>query len=242
MQFREYAAVLRQYWWILALTAIAAATSAIVFARAQTPVYRSSVRLEVTGRIDNGQVLAIEKTLRQTAARIGTTAVAEGVEARISSGLGTGQIKNMIHASAVPEMLHVQLDVDDTDQARAPRIAQAAAAVAQELEVARMSAALPEERISLRPIDSPSPARLIWPQTGATVLAAGLVGLVAGALIAFGLAYVDDTLKSPEDVERLLRLPTIGVLPRWGGTNSLDAQSQSAPPHRSLWTRLRPGP
>jgi polysaccharide biosynthesis transport protein len=50
-------------------------------------------------------------------------------------------------------------------------------------------------------------------------LAVGLVlGLGLGIGLAFFQEYLDKTLKTPDDVERLLRLPALGVLPRFAMT------------------------
>jgi succinoglycan biosynthesis transport protein ExoP len=42
-----------------------------------------------------------------------------------------------------------------------------------------------------------------------------MLGLVGGIGIAFVQEYMDDTLKTPEDVERNLRLPTLGTIPEF---------------------------
>jgi succinoglycan biosynthesis transport protein ExoP len=52
-------------------------------------------------------------------------------------------------------------------------------------------------------------------------LALGLIlGLGAGVGLAFFQEYLDKTLKTPDEVERLLRLPSLGVLPRFSLSGS----------------------
>lgn len=41
-----------------------------------------------------------------------------------------------------------------------------------------------------------------------------LLGLILGVLIAFVLEFLDDTLKTPEDVEQRLKLAVLGIIPR----------------------------
>ena len=43
---------------------------------------------------------------------------------------------------------------------------------------------------------------------------ATLVGLMLGCLLALGFEYLDDSLKSPEDLEKLLGLSVLGVIPK----------------------------
>lgn len=185
MELREYLLVLRRYWWVWGITALVAAAAAFAFARAQTPIYRSSVRLEVTGRIDYGQVLAIDRLLRQIAARITTTPVAEAVDERLKLDLGAPALLGKIRTQVFPDTIHIQVDVDDVDPTRTERIAATIAEVVQERQRALMASVPDPERINIGAVDRPSPARLIAPQTRSSVLAMGLLGLLAGIILAF---------------------------------------------------------
>lgn len=55
-------------------------------------------------------------------------------------------------------------------------------------------------------------ARPVRPQPLQTTLLAGAVGLMLALGIIFLVEYLDDTIKLPEDVERLLGLPVIGYI------------------------------
>ena len=63
-------------------------------------------------------------------------------------------------------------------------------------------------------LDEPKPPRLYWPQTRVFLLSGLLLGLVLGVLLAFARDYLDDSLKTIEDVERYLGLPTLAAIPR----------------------------
>lgn len=189
MELREYLVVLRRYWWVLGLTTLVAATAAFVATKTQPPVYRSSVRLEVTGRIDYGQVLAIDRLLRQIAARITTTPVAEAVDERLRLDLGAAALLGKIRTQVFPDVIHIQVDVDDVDPVRTERIAAAVAEVVQERQAALMAPVPEPERINIGAIDRPSAARLVAPQVRSTVLATGLLGLLSGVALAFLLDY-----------------------------------------------------
>jgi capsular polysaccharide biosynthesis protein len=214
--YGEYFAVLRRRWWLLPLVALVAAGSAFIFARAQTPLYRSTSKLLVTpGRPDLGQQFAVEKQLRPIAQRVRTTEVARLVDEAERLDLGPDRLLGMIRAEAIIDQGHVQIDADDTDPERAERIAGAFAQVfAQQHAAADVGKPL-TDRLNLEVLDRPSAATQVWPQTRVLVLAAALIGLLGGILLAFGLNYLDDTLKTNEDVERLLGLSTLARVPRW---------------------------
>ena len=213
MQLREYLKVISERWWVVVLTALFAAGTAYGFAKTQTPIYRSSVKLEVTGRIDYGQILAIGQLLRQIAARVETTGVANTVDERLRLDLGSDALLEKVHTQAFPDTIQIQIDVDDVDPIRAEQIAFALATVVKERQDALMAPVPQQERINLGIVDRPSAARLFWPQTRVLMTAAGLLGLVVGLVLAFVLDYLDDTIKDSEDVERYLTLPTLGAIP-----------------------------
>lgn len=56
----------------------------------------------------------------------------------------------------------------------------------------------------------------IKPKRGANVLLAMVVGLMGGVLAAFFTEYMDNTIKTPEDVARVLELPFLGYVPATG--------------------------
>ena len=82
------------------------------------------------------------------------------------------------------------------------------------------------------------------PRLSINLALALLAGLGAGLLVAFGLDYLDDTFKSPEDVERDVGLSVIGIIPvpKSGATiegELNDQRSAIAEAFRSLRTGLQ---
>jgi capsular exopolysaccharide synthesis family protein len=57
------------------------------------------------------------------------------------------------------------------------------------------------------------PERPYKPNLSVNLAIGLLVGLLLGVLAAFLLEYMDETIKTPEDVEKKLRLPVLGVVP-----------------------------
>jgi capsular polysaccharide biosynthesis protein len=181
MQLFEYTQVLRAWWWIILLTVGTAILLAALYGAVQAPVYRSSVRLEVTSRPDYGQLMAVEKLLRPLAARAVTTAVASAVDER----LGAGTILGKARAQVIPDAMHIQVDVEDGDPLRAERIARAFGDVIQERQTAAMSTVPEYQRVLVSPLDQPSAARQVWPPTRSLIAAGALLGLLSGTVLAF---------------------------------------------------------
>jgi capsular exopolysaccharide synthesis family protein len=88
------------------------------------------------------------------------------------------------------------------------------------------------------------PERPRSPSFALNLALALIAGLGAGLLVAFGLDYLDDTFKSPEDIERDVGLSVIGIipLPKDGATvegELNDPRSAVTEAFRSLRTGLQ---
>jgi len=60
------------------------------------------------------------------------------------------------------------------------------------------------------------PGAPIRPQKGRSLGMSLVAGLVLACVVAFGLEYLDTTVKTPDDVERYLGLAVIGIVPAFG--------------------------
>jgi capsular polysaccharide biosynthesis protein len=63
--------------------------------------------------------------------------------------------------------------------------------------------------------DDATPATVFWPKTKLLTLAGGLFGLIAGALVVFGLEWLaKDIIRDGRDIERHTGLTVLGSIPR----------------------------
>ncbi len=222
MQLTDYVLVIRKRWWAIALVALVASASTYFYARLQTPIYRSTQKLEVRlAKFDYGNVLAVERLLRALSEGVRTSSIAEQVDQRLRLDLGPESLLKQVKTQHLSDTMQIQIDVDDVDARRAQLLAREFGRVYAESVAADESTKPITERIIVRPLDRPSAPTIYWPQTRVLVLASGIVGLLFGLLLAFLLEYLDDTLKTPEDVERFLSLPTLGVIPTSGGKTEI---------------------
>lgn len=81
------------------------------------------------------------------------------------------------------------------------------------------------------------------PDVMRSVLLAAASGLVIGVLLAFLFEYLDDTLKRPDEIEKLLGIGVLGVIPKLDGISpedaSLDQRSAFSEAYRSVRTSLQ---
>lgn len=82
------------------------------------------------------------------------------------------------------------------------------------------------------------------PNKSATILLAAVIGLVLALAAAYLLEYLDDTLKSPDDVRKATALTTLGAVPVVKGLEAnapmqVEGQSAAAEAYRVLRTNLQ---
>jgi capsular exopolysaccharide synthesis family protein len=91
---------------------------------------------------------------------------------------------------------------------------------------------------------APLPVRPIGPNKGLSILLASAIGFVLSGSAAYLLEYLDDTLKTPEEVERFTGIPIIGTIVEMGHGNGNGLHVAENPRHpvveayRSLRTNL----
>lgn len=214
MQIRDYWLIFSKRWWLIVLVAAAACTSSFVYSRFQKPVFRSEVELAVSpSRLDYGLTLVIDNLLTQYQKELSTRHLAGIVDDNLKLDLPIDTLLGKVKVSAVSNGYLLDITVDDYDPNRAQDIALVWAQKFIEQHQAEMAPKDPQDRIEVTMLDKPLPGTLSFPQTKQYVLAAGVLGVVVGAVLAFVLEYLDDSLKTQEDVERFTGLPMVGTVP-----------------------------
>ena len=207
---------LRDRWWVLVIAAGIAAGAAFAYTRLPwvEPRWRSSIWIQASGQLDYGNTLAVEKLLRGYAELVRQLSIMREVDRNLHLDLPAEQMLRRTGAEPVQDSSQVRIDVEDADPSRAQQMALEIANTYTQQHNARQESELREKRVIFTVLDRPTDATLVWPQTRVIVPAAALIGLVVAAGVVVMLAYLDDTLKSEDDVERDLGLPLIGQVPR----------------------------
>ncbi|CAA7603171.1 Chain length determinant protein [Acididesulfobacillus acetoxydans] len=222
LDLRQYWEVLRKHWLIVvAIPLIAALTSGIVSFFVLKPVYESVTTLIVgqkataadsvdqAGKLLDYNALLADQQLAKTYA---TIAKSRTVEENVIKTLGLSQtfdtLNKSITVDSVPNTEVLEIKVDNTSPALAAQIANATAK--------EFSGAV----IKIKKVDSVSvvdkavaPHHPIKPKKSLNVMIAFVVGLMVAVGIAFLIEYLDNTIKTSDDVGKILGLPVLGVIP-----------------------------
>lgn len=213
MQLRDYINVLLKRWWVIGLTALAAAVAAYGVSKLIPQTFRAqAVYLALANQADNGLNIVLRNSMNSYRELVLQPDVLDSISQSLGLDIPGERWMEDVNIQPRPDEQKIVIEVDAPrlDQAQAMADAVGARMVA---EVNRINATLEgTARINVEPIQ---PARLvsIQPNTRINVLAGAILGLIIGLLLAFILEYLDDTLKSTGDVERFTGLTTLGAIP-----------------------------
>jgi capsular polysaccharide biosynthesis protein len=218
MQLADYLTIIRRRWWIILLVAAVAAVSAFAFSRLQERLYRSEASyLVVPNRYDNGLLIVLRDRMNSFRSVALAPIQLEKISAELQLDRSADWMLRHVAIQPRPEEQLIIIQVDYPDPAMAPRIADAIGNNMAALIAQQNTAIEGTDRINVRVNQPARPAILHRPQTRVNVLAGAVLGLVLGLLLAFLLEAIDDTLKTPADVERYAALTTLGAIPLASG-------------------------
>ncbi|MFT4414722.1 YveK family protein [Fredinandcohnia humi] len=200
---------------IILITVIAIATSGVISYFFLTPIYQSSTQILVNQAKSEDQMFNYNEV--QTNLQLINTynviikspAILELVKAELELESTIKELNEKITVSNEQNSQVVNITVEDEEPEDAAEIANTIASVFKE-EIVKI--------MSIDNVNILSPAVVlenqapVKPQPVLNMAIAMVVGLMAGVGLAFLLEYLDNTIKTEQDIERLLELPVLGTI------------------------------
>jgi capsular polysaccharide biosynthesis protein len=221
----EYLLIVLRRWWVVLLAAVIAAGGAYAFTSREPTTYQTSARLMAIAQPpDYWLDLYAKNRLASYMALIGNWDFVSGAIKSANLNVDPGLASSELTIGHDPDTNTIQLVVTDTDPKRAAAIVNALADAfvkqsqadnAQTLQNYPSSATTPRGTVEIVKLDTPSaPTTPIGPRVKLNTAAGGVLGFALGVLLAFGVEYLDDTLRGERDVVRALELPVVAGIPR----------------------------
>ncbi|THF80840.1 YveK family protein [Cohnella fermenti] len=219
LDLRDYFLIVRKrIWWIVSFVLIVTIAAGAYSKFVKSPVYEASTKIIVNRSssavssqgLDLNEVNTNIKMIDTYKEIIKTPAILDKVvEQHPEFGVTADQLKGKISVSSVNNTQVMTLIVRDGSYEAAARMVNAVSAIFKEeipeiFNVENVSI-LNEAKLDI----SPGP---VAPNVPLNVIIAFVVSLMIAVGAAFLLEYLDDTIKTEEDVEAILGLPTLATI------------------------------
>jgi capsular polysaccharide biosynthesis protein len=219
IDLKAYFAILRKrVWLIIILPAAAALATAYISFFVLTPFYEADTTLYVINKTGQSELpIAYNDVL------VGQYLVKDYRELVKSRTVTNQVIEELGISDMEPENLASKINVNSKNDTRIIEIKVQDPNPVQAAEIAdKLGEVFVSKVIELMKVDNVSivdtakiPENPVKPNPVTNIAAAFFIGLLAAAGIIFLLEYLDDTLKTPEDIEKYLQLSVLGTIPEF---------------------------
>ena len=216
IDLREYFGIVKKRFWIIALIMVVSAlVSAGISFFVLQPVYQTNTTLivntdknEEIQRIDVNDFTFTQKLAVTYGEIIKSRTVLEAVIDNLKLDTTYEQLSEQITVSPVKDTQIISISVQDTNPNKARDIANQITKVFPK-EAKRIIKANSVEVID-KAIRTQNP---IKPNKVMNVAIAAVLGVMIGLFVVFLIEYLDNKIKTPQDIEKHLGLPILGVIP-----------------------------
>ena len=195
----------------------------------QPRTYRASATIFVNQSAAPNAITYSDALLNQqlvkTYSRMATEPVViDEVRSRLNLSMSTSEVAAMVSADPVRDTQLIQIAA----VGRSPQLITDIANATAETFIDQQTVYLPEDQQG-NALRVAQPALTPTDPIGPMPLRNGLLAAFLGLLIAAGLVwlleYLDDTIKTPESLEQSTGLATLGVVPKHGAKDSIEAHA-----------------
>lgn len=205
----------RRLWLIVLITVGAGLVSGLVSYFYLTPIYKVSTQILVNQKNNNqnfynrDQVQTNIQLINTYNVIIKSPVILDKVVKELNLRLTTDQLNQKITVASETDSQVINLSVQGTNPNQAAHIANTIAEVFQ-TEVPKI---MNVDNVSILAKATVAPNQAPVKPRNLLNIAIGLVvGLIAGAGVTLLLEYLDNTVKTEQEIEQLLGLPVLGVI------------------------------
>lgn len=203
--------------WVIVLITILVVGAALVFSLTRTPSYEASIKVLIGQRqsgVSEGlgsEIPGLQQLTPTMTEAVQSRRVAEGVLRETNLAVSTDDFLNDLSVEQVPTTQFIEVSYTGSNPTRVQQVANTIGEVfsRQIAEVSPSTSSITAtlwDRAAV-PEDPVSP----------NIALNALLGLMAGAMLGVGLAflleYLDSSWRSPEEAERISGVPTLAVIP-----------------------------
>lgn len=217
MTLSAYLVIVRRWWWALLLAPILGGAAAFGVSSQMTPIYEATATLLVVQRQDEGVIQlndlqASERLAATFSQLIGLDPVLEEASAALPFPITTKEIEERLTVSNPRATQLLRVNVEHPDPERARDIAN----LVSEVFIAQNDSEFGSRPGAVTVVERAKiPESPVSPRTVLNVA----LGVMASLMVAIGVIalfeYLDDTVKTADDVAEVTGLSTLGLVPRF---------------------------
>jgi len=220
LEIKEYILIIRKRLpLIVVITLISTLIAAILSFYILPPIYKATVTLFAgrstnnDGSSDSIQALYSDVLLGQQLVKdyreiAVSRTVLERVIKELNLKMTTDQLSNMVSVQLKNDTRILMINIESKDPKFAATVANKLAEVF--IEAVQRIMKIENVQIVDRAVVPDKPEK---PKKLLNTAVAFILGLMVGVGIAFFIEYLDNTVKTPDDVEKYLQLPVLAVIP-----------------------------
>lgn len=200
---------------IFSITLIAMIVSGILSYYVITPVYKSSTQILVNqAKTDQtiynyNEVQTNVQLINTYSVIIKSAAILNVVKEELGLDMSISELNKKISTESAQDSQIMTVSVTDTDPGVALEIADKTAEVFDK-EIEKL---MKVDNVSVLPLaDDQENQSPISPNPILNIAIAGVVGILIGVSLAFLLEYLDNTVKTEQEIESLLNMPVLGAI------------------------------
>ncbi|MCL2671517.1 MAG: Wzz/FepE/Etk N-terminal domain-containing protein [Clostridiales bacterium] len=214
MSISDIIAILRKWMLlIIILPVLAAMAAGFYFYSIAAPVYTSEAQILVFKLHDENNVSGADLSLSANIIndfRIIVTTTPVLQQTAEKCGLELGQVRGCsISVVKIPDTRVVKITVSASTRERAEGVARALSEISKTVA----SEMLATDNITI--IEPASAARQTGPASLRNTVVAFIAGLIGAAAFSLAVEMLNTTVRSEKDVERFLKIPVLGKVPRF---------------------------
>jgi capsular polysaccharide biosynthesis protein len=224
MELQEYLSILKKRWSLLVvITLVATLISGVVSYFVIKPTYKSDISV-IIGKQDTADakapvtsyndVLMYQKMVKTYSELAKSRTVAEHAISAAGIDMKSDTLSGMISVAPKGDTEFLTITVKSKDAKQAMQLANQLAKSLKEVSINIKKSdnvqILDSAQLPTSP-DSPKPML--------NIAIAFFLGLMVSVGLVFLLEYLDNTIKTPDDIEKLLGIPVIGTIPLITDTN-----------------------
>lgn len=207
----------RRMWLIILLTILSVVTSGVVSYYVLEPEYQTFTTLMVgkpkdyknfDSKLEYNDLLLNQRLVSTYGQIVQMRVVIDEVIENLNLDISYNEFKNKVSVNLVKDTEIIKIEAKDRDPALAAKIANETAQVfmssVKNIMMVENVQVIDEAQVPESPIS---------PRPKLNMAIAAILGLMIGLFLVFLLEYLDNTIKTPEDVERHLGLTVIGTVP-----------------------------